>query len=172
MRSASTSLAAAILWNAAFIHCRQALKQPASNDGVFFTVESVPSTPTQLFKWRLSFLYQATTNRQHQNVCGGTRKNTHIDRCRNTACIFYVCINIHIYIYTYIHTHIHIYAYIYTYMVGPPPLIHIFLPLQPTQAGFPLHLIRNQVSGFRDTLPLSAIPWEGPSFKVSKKFQI
>ena len=34
------------------------------------------------------------------------------------------------------------------------------------QAGFPQHLTRNQVFGFRDTLPLSAISGGGPRLNV------
>ena len=50
-----------------------------------------------------------------------------------------------------------VYVYMSIYMVAPP-LIQNFWPLQPTQAGFPQHLMRNQVSGFRDAVLLSAIP--------------
>ena len=32
------------------------------------------------------------------------------------------------------------FRHIYIYMVAPPPLIHIFWPLQPTQAGLAQHL--------------------------------
>ena len=71
------------------------------------------------------------------------------------------CIYIYIYIYVQIDMYVWYIAYIYIYG-SPPPLIHIFWPLQPTQAGFPQHLMINQVSGFKDTLPLSAIPGGGP----------
>ena len=62
-----------------------------------------------------------------------------------------------------IHAHTHTHIYIYICMVAPP-IDPYFWRLQPTQAGFPQHLMRNLVSGFKDTLPLSAIPGAGPLY--------
>ena len=74
-----------------------------------------------------------------------------------------ICVSISLYMgiqsgkhtFLYLYGNVHIHKCIY---MCSPPLIHMFWPLQPTHTGFPQHLMRDQVSGFRDTLALSAIP--------------
>ena len=68
-------------------------------------------------------------------------------RCRGVDAEMYMCMYTHVYIYMY---------------GSPRPIDPYFWPPKPTQAGFPQHLMRNQVSGFRDTLLLSAVPGVGP----------
>ena len=83
--------------------------------------------------------------------------------CMHVCMYTHIHICICIYVYMYICIYVYMYICIYVYMYGsPPPLIHVFWPLQPTQAEFPQHLMRNQIAGFRDIFLLSAVPGGGP----------
>ena len=90
------------------------------------------------------------------------------------------------YLYTYIHTCIHtdkhtytyiyICIHIYIYMLAPP-LIHMFWPLQPTQAGFPSASheksslwVQGYTISFSHTMPhLDVLDIWGSSFKSFQK---
>ena len=77
----------------------------------------------------------------------------------------YVQVRILAYTYTDVHMYIHIYAHsvhvdIYIYIYGSPPHIDPYFWASTTYSG--RHLMRNQVFGFRDTLPPSAMPGGGP----------
>ena len=72
----------------------------------------------------------------------------------------YMCEYIHIRVYVYMHMYINVYTYIYIYIYGSPPPIDPYFWASTTYSG--RHLMRNQVFGFRDTLPPSAMPGGGP----------